>query len=232
MLAKFPRTKHIEITTDTSKKEFKSVAVFKRVTDISVRLKKSFMVCTFGPQHGKFLYDGSGRVWEDHYAKNCVGKLGIGADDLKQVAVFMNDDFSTPATKSSDISQRITIVIPSVSHTLSEYKSIPRTTCNFCFYIRPSQPDGVHVRRYWCPGCQECDRFAFLKCTEKSCGKWVFNKYKSKKKEKLVLAGARDGEKIMIKENKSKIKVLRLRNRKRGNIKKTKSVESNKRRKI
>ena len=148
MLAKFPRTKHIEITTDTSKKEFKSVSVFKRVTDISIKLKRSFMVCTFGPGHGKFLYDGSGRVWEDYYAKNCVGRLGVGADNLKKVAVFMNDHFSTPATKSSDISQRKTIVIPPESHTLSKYTSIPRTTCNFCFYISPGQPDGVHVRRY------------------------------------------------------------------------------------
>ena len=190
------------------------------------------MVCTFGPGHGKFLYDGSGRVWEDYYAKNCVGRLGVGADNLKKVAVFMNDHFSTPATKSSDISQRKTIVIPPESHTLSKYTSIPRTTCNFCFYISPGQPDGVHVRRYQCSGCQECDRFDFLQCTSKSCGAQVFRKYKKKPKAKVVPAAGREKEKKVTKENKSKDKSLRPRNRKRGNIEKTKSVQSKKRRSI
>ena len=63
ILEKYPNTKHFDITTDTSKIEFKSVGVFKRVLDnIVIPLNKSVSLCNFGPQHGKFLYDGIGHA--------------------------------------------------------------------------------------------------------------------------------------------------------------------------
>ena len=46
LLAKYPNIKHFEITTDTSKKEFKSVSVFQRVATIANLLQKTFMLCT------------------------------------------------------------------------------------------------------------------------------------------------------------------------------------------
>ena len=67
IITAYPRVIHFEVTTDTSKKEFKSVAVFKRILDNIVNpLKISVSLCNFGPQHGKFLYDGSGRTWAEH----------------------------------------------------------------------------------------------------------------------------------------------------------------------
>ena len=62
ILKKRPHVSHFEVTTDTSKKEFKAVSVFKRVADIAVATNKTFMISTFGPQHGKFLYDAAGSV--------------------------------------------------------------------------------------------------------------------------------------------------------------------------
>ena len=94
ILCKFPTTVHFEVTTATSKREFKSVAVFKRIFDhIVLPLKKTVSLCNFGPYHGKFLYDGSGRIWSDRYAPKCVGELGIDANDLEKVAPLANPYF-------------------------------------------------------------------------------------------------------------------------------------------
>ena len=57
------------------------------------------MLCTFGPQHGKYLYDGAGSVWANAYATKCVAMLGADADNLKKVAISMNDLIGTPSSK-------------------------------------------------------------------------------------------------------------------------------------
>ena len=62
IIKELPRVSHFEITTDTSKKEFKAASVFKRVADLAASVKKTFLLSTFGPQHGKFLYDSAGFV--------------------------------------------------------------------------------------------------------------------------------------------------------------------------
>ena len=148
--------KHIELTTDTSKKEFKSVSVFKRISTISRELKISYMICTFGPQHGKFLYDSSGSDWVNFYNSDCVGTLGDEAFNLEKVAMFMNQEHGIPTTKGSEITSRITLVVPPVLNVLSQWLSIPKTTRNFSFFISPESSNGVHVRRYWCSGCTAC----------------------------------------------------------------------------
>ena len=99
ILKERPRVCHFEITTDTSKKEFKSVSVFKRVANIAAKVQKTFMLSTFGSQHGKFLYDPAGFVWEKGYKKKFVAMLGVEADNLVKVAVCMNDIMGSPSTE-------------------------------------------------------------------------------------------------------------------------------------
>ena len=170
LITKNPNIRHFEITTDTSKKEFKSVSVFQRIACMSVKLNKTFMLCTFGSQHGKFLYDSAGSQWINHYSSKCVGSLGVKASNLSEVTEFMNKTYSLPSSNEPDISKRQTIMIPSQIHTLSQYLSIPRTTSNFCYFVTPEKPGGIYARKYWCPGCMECQEFNFLGCTTVSCG--------------------------------------------------------------
>ena len=51
---------HFEITTDASKKEFKSVSAVQRIAQISKEINKSFLISSVGPLLVKFLYNGSG----------------------------------------------------------------------------------------------------------------------------------------------------------------------------
>ena len=66
------------------------------------------MLCTFGPQHGKFLYDGAGKVWVDHYNTRCVPALESGATNLKLLRDFMNREFNKPSCRDSKITERKT----------------------------------------------------------------------------------------------------------------------------
>ena len=100
ILLDYPDICHFEITTDTSKKEFKAVSVFKRIADIAAKVKKSFMISTFGPQHGKFLYDSAGHVWERKYKQTCVALLGVDADNLRKVVDCMNTIHSAPSKQA------------------------------------------------------------------------------------------------------------------------------------
>ena len=199
LLKRHPNTEHFEITTDTSRKEFKSVSVFQRIAQISKEIKKSFMICTFGPDHGKFLYDSAGSDWVDWYNRSCVGTLTTDANDLKKVAVFMNKVHGKPSTKTVDLSFRVTLVVPPVIHILSEYESIPGTTCNFCFLIDPINPEGIYVRRYWCGHCSACKKLDFLGCTREECGQWNFNLFKLKSgRKKKKRKDVDDEKKILI----------------------------------
>ena len=45
---------------------------------------------------GKWLYDSSGKRREVRYTKHAVGFLGVKADDLHEVAAYMNDNFGVP----------------------------------------------------------------------------------------------------------------------------------------
>ena len=117
ILADYPGTKHFEITTDTSKKEFNSVGLFKRVMDqIVLPLKKTVSLCNFGPEHGKSLCDGSGRSWVDRYTRKCVAELELDADDLLKVVNYMNAKFTTPASLSSKLSLWKTIYTDPVNY--------------------------------------------------------------------------------------------------------------------
>ena len=185
LLATYPAIEHFEVTTDTSRKEFKSVPVFQRIAEtVVIPLQKSVSLCNFGPQHGKHLSDGMGRVFEDRYNGKCVAALGIEADDLLKVAEYMNRKFGKPSSSKSEISKRITIYTPGVVHELSKYVSIAGTTTNHQFYIIPAKPNGVYMRRYWCNGCPSCRQKDFLSCTNKSCGKWSFREFKLRKAKK------------------------------------------------
>ena len=126
--------------------------------NIVVPQQKTVSLCNFGPQHGKSLCDGSGRVWVERYSGKCVAELEVDADDLLKVTRYMNDKFGKPTSSKSDISRRITIHSPAVEHKLSHLLSIPRTTQNHQFFLTPSNPNGVYIRRYWCRGCPACKR--------------------------------------------------------------------------
>ena len=95
----------------------------------------------------------------------------------------MNILYGKPSSSSSGISSRVTIVIPSVEHTLSKWISLPRTTNNYCYFITPDKPSGVYVRRFWCGECSHCESYEFLLCVNESCGKWEWNNFKLKKGE-------------------------------------------------
>ena len=180
ILKERPSIRHFEVTTDTSKKEFKAISVFKRIAELASSSGKTFMLSTFGPQHGKFLYDAAGSVWESNYTKKCVALLDVKADDLKEVVVCMNNLIGTPSSESSDISRRVTILTPAVSHVLSQWKSVPRTTAHFAYYITPDRADGVYYRRYCCHQCDQCKQLKFLACKNEYLGKWVFFPFRHK----------------------------------------------------
>ena len=153
------------------------------MTAISRRLKISFMLCTFGPRHGKFLYDGAGNDWENFYSKSCILALESNANNLDSVARYMNEHFSRCVSTKSTIHRRRTLVIPPQLHSLSLWDSIPQTTKNFCYFVSPTNSDGVYVRRYWCSGCSACANLNFLQCSNTQYGNWSFHKFILKKKD-------------------------------------------------
>ena len=211
-----PQVCHFEITTDTSKKEFKSVAVFKRVLDsIVLPLNVSVSLCNFGPQHGKFLYDGCGRVWAERYKGRCVAELGIYADDLLRVVDYMNTNFDNAVAKSSDIIKRITLYTTPVEHKLSQWKSIPGTTQNHQFLLMSEYPNSFHFRRYWCGDCMACKKLDFLSCKARNCGSckaYTFQRKSTSVKSKSIKGNKRDGVLVDKEDGKGKSK------RKRGGI--------------
>ena len=86
------------------------MGVFKRVLDnIVFPLWKTVSLCNFGPQHGKFLYDGSGRTWVERYRTKCVAEFELAADDLLEVFQYMNNKFAKPVSGTSGITKRITL---------------------------------------------------------------------------------------------------------------------------
>ena len=113
-----------------------------------------------------------------------MGTLEYDASDLMKVAEFMNKTYGKPSTNQADLSYRVTLVVPPVLHSLSEWNSIPRTTSNFCYFINPVKAEGVFVRRYWCGRCHACKIFDFVGCTEKEYGEWKFVPFRSKKIKK------------------------------------------------
>ena len=122
-------------------------------------LQKTFVLCTFGPEHGKYLYDSAGSLWVNQYSRKCVKTLEGKATDLKVVAKTMNIYYGKPSSSSSGINSRVTIVIPPVKHTLSKWISLPRTTNNYCYFITPEKASGVYVRRFRCGECSDCKSY-------------------------------------------------------------------------
>ena len=90
LLARYPNTHHFEVTTDTSKKEFKMCLVFQRVATIANSLQKTFKLCTFGLEHRKYLYNSVGSLWVNKYSGKCVATLNGNAKDLETFARTMN----------------------------------------------------------------------------------------------------------------------------------------------
>ena len=183
LLKKYPSIKHFDLTTDTTSKEFKAVSVFFRIAKIVKKYKVSILMATFGPGHGKFLIDPSGKIWRCEYDRNCVGKIGVKAANMSEVANYFNTFFSKPKHSCSKISERITLETPSVLHTLSQWESLPETTRHFCYLFLPSQPNKVYQRRYPCGTCNHCTSRQFLQCLDEYCGKWN-GPFKFKKKKK------------------------------------------------
>ena len=143
LLAKSPNNKHFELTTDTSENDFKSVSVFQRVAAIANSLQKTFLLCYFGPEYVKYLCDSAGCLWVNKYSGKCVTTLDGKATDLDIVARTMNTLNGKPSSSSSGIDSTVTIVIPSVMHTLPKWLSIPRTCNNYFYFITPE-------KTFWC----------------------------------------------------------------------------------
>ena len=105
----------------------------------------------------------------------------------------MNSKFNNSVRTSSNISQRTTILTPGVEHTLSIWKSIPKTTESHNFFLSPKYPEAVHVRRFWCKGCSACKKFDFLSCVNSECGGWRCCRFELKvivKSKQTVLCSA------------------------------------------
>ena len=129
---------------------------------------------------GKWLYDSSGKRWEVRYTKHVAGFLGVKADDLHEVAAYMNDTFGVPVTgDKARLNSRKTIVTPSVEHVLSEYKSLKGMRENYCYLIQPNCP-WVYFRRYTCTTCMKCKDLDFLHCVNPSRGRWKKTKIELK----------------------------------------------------
>ena len=140
------------------------------------------MVNQWGPLKGKWKYDSTGKRWEERYKKHCVGTLEAGADDLEQVANFMNETFSKVVSgDSARLNERKPFVTPSVVHTLSEYESIKGVRSHYCYLIMPNSPF-IWFRRYTCTTCVKCKALDFLNCINERCGKWKKAYLKLKKK--------------------------------------------------
>ena len=113
--------------------------VFQRVATIANSLQKTFKLCTFGLEHRKYLYNSVGSLWVNKYSGKCVATLNGKATDLDTFARTMNTLHGKPSSSSSGIDSTVTIVIPSVMHTLSKWLSIPRTCNNYYYFITPEK---------------------------------------------------------------------------------------------
>ena len=129
---------------------------------------------------GKWLYDSSGKRWEVRYSKHAAGFLGVKADDLHEVAAYMNDTFGVPVTgDKARLNSRKTIVTPSLEHVLSEYKSLKGMRGNYCYLIQPNCSWG-YFHRYTCTTCMKCKDLDFLHCVNPSRGRWKKTKIELK----------------------------------------------------
>ena len=150
----------------------RSTPCLARIQQIADETGLVFLVNQWARLMGKWLYDSSGKRWEVRYYKHAVGFLGVKADDLNEVASYMNDTFGAPVTgDKARLNSRKTLVTPSVEHVLSEYKSLKGMRENYCYLIKPHS-SCIYFRRYTCTSCIKCKHLEFLKCVNTSRGKW------------------------------------------------------------
>ena len=142
-----------------------------RIKRIADKMGKQFLINTWCRKEGKDKYDNSGAAWASEYDRKAVNKLDNKADDLTEVCAYMNEHFSSPASNSARCKERLTFITPPVVHTLSEFKSIPKTRANHCFLVRPHCND-IEFRKYTCTSCEPCLTGNFLECTNIHCGSW------------------------------------------------------------
>ena len=81
---------------------------------------------------------------------------GTDSQDLDKVPNYMNETFSHPVDKKAHLSERTTIVTPSVKHTLSKWKSLDATKRHYCYLFLPIKKGFVYQRRYPCSRCDCC----------------------------------------------------------------------------
>ena len=103
----------------------------------------------------------------------------------------MNEVLGKPkfTRKESLLKKRTTIVTPPVEHTLSEYNSVPGSSVQYCYIIKPNRDD-CWYRRYSCVSCAKCKALQFVKpgkpvCDNVYCGEFKPLRFKRKSQNAL-----------------------------------------------